>query len=42
MGEVKLLLEPVNNGKNTLPVVKVDDQIFVYSNDGLHTYPAVS
>lgn len=41
MSEVELLLEPINENRNTLPIVKVDDQIFVYSNDGLHTYPSV-
>lgn len=41
MSKVELLLKPVNDGKNTLPMVKVDDQVFAYMNESLNTYPAV-
>lgn len=38
---VDLLLKPFNDGKNTLLVLKLDDQIFVYDKKGLYVFPVV-
>ncbi|XP_063700056.1 uncharacterized protein LOC134830484 [Culicoides brevitarsis] len=40
MHDVELWPKPINNGKNTLPVVKVADKIFIYNQDGLQCYPS--
>lgn len=38
---VDLLLTPFNDGRNTLPVLKVDHQIFVFDEKGFHVFPVV-
>lgn len=38
---VDLLLEPFNDGKNTFPVLRVDDQVYAYDLEGLRMYTFV-